>query len=119
MEHSAESVNTCPFCGARVVIERAFGRTFSVVCPSCGAVAVHPVAQGRPQLELLWNARKHRVNLNIKSAVAPCPFCASRQTVLGRGQSGPIIQCQSCGMRVSFATADTPAAALRRWNKRG
>lgn len=107
----------CPFCGGRAVTERAYADTISVVCTACGAIGVHKTARGRAALIAAWNQRKQRVNLQNQSRAKACPFCASHR-LAATGRGGAIITCQTCGMMVSFATADTRATALRKWNRR-
>lgn len=107
----------CPFCGGRAVTERAWADAISVVCTGCGAVGLHQTAKGRDALVQAWNRRKSRVNLQQKSTLQPCPFCASRQLSQG-GRGNAIITCRTCGMMTSFATADTRASAARKWNRR-
>lgn len=112
------TLKNCPFCGGSVTYSNIPGHGFSIVCPRCGALAMHARHTDAAHLGATWNLRRQRHNFNQKNATRPCPFCAARANLKTMPQDGSILVCEACGMMVSFATIDDAEKTIAAWNRR-
>ncbi len=113
-----ETLKPCPFCAGAAVFSRIPQQGFSVLCNDCGAIVLHCGSSDRNTLGAQWNTRVFRPNFSQQNAPVPCPFCASRASVKNLAKDASVLQCERCGMMVSFAQSASLADTVAKWNKR-
>lgn len=113
-----QTLKSCPFCGAKPIYSRIPGSGFSIICPKCGAIALRDKNESQEYLAAGWNNRTVRYNFSAQSSIKACPFCSSRAGIGAAGSNQLIIKCSSCGMMVSFASAQNQNETITMWNRR-
>lgn len=111
-------LNPCPFCGGKAGYSRIPGEGFSILCTSCGAIAVRERGVSQDTLGNTWNTRTVRHNFSQQDNVKPCPFCASRISLGKMPGNSSILKCGKCGMMVSFFDSITLQDTANKWNRR-
>ncbi|MDL2253990.1 Lar family restriction alleviation protein [Ruminococcaceae bacterium OttesenSCG-928-I18] len=107
----------CPFCGSLAGYSKVPQQGFTVVCRSCGAIAMHDEYMGRDDIAKEWNRRVKKVAFS-NSRIRPCPFCGTQIPSGGFSGGGSIICCPGCGMMVSFAGSHSIHTTITLWNDR-
>ena len=52
-----EKLETCPFCGGKVIIFQNYQKQYGVHCPTCGLIAFMGCTNDRQKTAEKWNER--------------------------------------------------------------